>query len=397
MSKSQRQKEIPTPRSERPIVCDKPNGLCLSNTGEALWRCDRAPDYANYAVPASEDICIRSAEMAEIHMADPYKRAYLEQSRALDIAVADTRLTIPQLNHRFSSIEEHLNKLIEAKEINIESGSRLEYHINARLLRASLGIYFHRAMGSGETLDASLMAATHKEYVEILSDFYDGPYANLSPELTAQIAFKRTEIEVMALLSRKLDPLDFPVAALAREENSNTRSNNHDSATYDPDFGKTPIQVRTSSGYKISNKRGGDYSPSVVMAIHSDIVELGRPTRGPKLRVVQYSHRQDEEPFEIPYEEYDPEVSRVRWYAASEYARSEEKEEAPFEIIQEIGGHKKDSLIAAIVNEARGEHLSLEDRNRLNGATHYLTAALNAARRHKTSIVDSESKITITP
>ncbi|MBC7746725.1 hypothetical protein H7Y40_01955 [Pedobacter sp.] len=368
----------------------------MSNTGEPIWQCSDAPPYEDYAVPPSKDICIRRAESAIIHMADPYKRQYLEQSRALDIAVADTRLTLPQLNERFRSIEEHLDRLVDADEVDIETGMRLEYHINARLLKASLGVYFHQAVNPEEPMEESLMITTHQEYIEVLSDFYDGPYANLSPELAAEIAYKRTEIEVITLLSRKYDSSDFPVIALAREENSMTRANNHDSATYDPIQGKTPIQVKTSSSYIRSKKRGGDaYSPSVVMAIHNDIVELGREEGGPILHVVQFSRHEEETPFTIPYEEYDPEIG-IRWYAESQQAQSQEIEEEPFEFIQEIGGHKKDSLIAAIVNESRGEHLTLEERNRLNGATHYLSAALNAARRHKASLVDEEFEIVTT-
>jgi hypothetical protein len=176
-------------------------------------------------------------------------------------------------------------------------------------------------MRSGEPLDDTLMKNAHEKYVNILAGFFDdGLYADVGPET----AYKKTELVVMALLSRKGVSDDFPYAALFREESSATRAFNHDFATFSTTHGKTPVQVKSSDYlYRKGERSRGEYSPDVVMAIYSDIIQLG--------------HRED----------------------------------------------NGDSLARAIIAEARGEQLDLDDRNLLNGASAYLTAALYAVRNQK--------------
>lgn len=361
----------PTPRKERGVWCEKP-GTCISNYGEPLYRCTDAPRYENYAAPASENICLRRAEATAIHRSDPYKHAYLEQSRALDCALADPTLTPERLSERFRSIEAGLERLIDVDEDYLETSGRLIFHIDARLLYASLGVYYHRATRSRAPLSQDIMTRTHQNYVEILADFYDGLYADHAIE----VASKRTEIEVITLLSRTSQVYDFPIPALFREEGSETRAFNHDLATYSTRDGKTPIQVKTTSYLTKSLS----YSPEVVMVIHNDLVRLGHQEGELIVQTIEPRTSDDDDGiFTIPYEEFDTEIG-VRWYASPSARQPEEPLDEPVEFIQRIDKGRPDALISAIVNEARGEHLTLDDRNLLNAASHYLIAALRQSR-----------------
>lgn len=363
-----------TPRSERNKRCEKP-GMCLGIEGEPILRCNDAPGYQDYALPLSENACMKTIAEHEPYMNDPYKEAYVRISHQLDQTLSDPYLASSpgNLDVRFNAIERDLRELIQSPELSAGDNGRYLYHIDARMLEAYLGAFYHRTLhGIEAPMPREIIENTHQAMAEILADF-DGLYRNTA----APVAFKRTEIEIPIFLLRTKDPNWFTYPTLFREDASHTREYNHDS--YNIHLGgKTPIQIKHTDYRRKNGKRASQgYVEGTLVAIHQDVVNLDFRDGETHVTVVEPKERYMDEDDAYPYSAYDEEPRFIAWGARHDVVV---EEEYPTEYIQKIGGYRRDGLVDALVREAHGEKLSIDELNMLNGASHYLMAAIREKR-----------------
>lgn len=380
------------PPRERAIKCEK-SGSCLDNFGVPLSHCTNAPSYFDYAFPASENICSRSAESVVITNVDPYKRTYVEASRNIDATIANIHLSPRKISERFKSIESALEEIVyftpryddkgDIERLITKDGrdllakGRLSYHVSARMLHASLGLYAHRALNRDQPFGENIMRATDIEYAKILSDFdEDGIYA-LHPEI---VAHKRTEVSLAKILSRTMRSENFFLPALYREEASRTEIANHDGVIFSSQNTKIAVEVKNSDYPHRKTRRpiSDIYTHlDTVLFIHQDVVELDyREGVLIEQHVAPSSPTVHTDDVPFPHEQYDPDANRryIRWGASG--PKLDEEELESFVFTQQIAGNRGNELMRALIAEAFGQRLTLDQMNILNGASHYLISVI---------------------
>ena len=358
------------PRTERKRLCEKP-GSCLGKEGNPIDKCNDAPRYGDYALPLSENACLRIISSENPYMEDSYKEKYISISHRIDQTLADPfiKKSPENLDLRFDSFERELAELIVSPELKRGNNGRYLFHIEARVLEAYLDAFRFRAEnGIDESLPRELIESTHLALAEILDDF-DELYNNT----VAPVALKRTEVEIPVLLLRTRNPEYFTWPSLFREDASKTRTYNHDG--YQVHNGtKNRIQIKNThyrGNGKMKSQR--DYDDATMMVIHQDVVNLDFRDGETHVTVVEPAEITESEDFHEPYLTYEENPRFIAWGAAP---KANESEDNPGEYIQKIGGYKRDGLIDALVREARGKKLSIEELNMLNGASHYLMASI---------------------
>jgi len=352
--------------------------MCLGKEGESISRCNDAPTYLDYALPISENTCLKAMSEHEPFMHDPYKEKYVAISHKIDQTLADPFVAQSpnNLDMRFVSFERELSELIESSELTTGDKGRYLYHIEARVLEAYLAAFHFRATeGITAPVPREIIEATQHSLVDLLDDF-DGLYK----DIVTQVALKRTEVEIPVLLLRARDPTFFTWPTLFREDASQTRAFNHDSYQL-PDGVKIPNQVKNTD-YRVTgkNKEAGLYDDGTVLVIHQNVVNLDFRDGETHVTVVEprdVVHIEDEEE---PYLHYDETPRFVAWGAGPNRPADEE---VATEYIQKIGGYKRDGLVDALVREARGMKLSIEELYMLNGATHYLMASIRENQQNR--------------
>lgn len=349
------------------IPCKK-EGLCLDGEGNSVRDCRDAPVYEDYALPLSENLCQGAIAEHEPRMNDPYKETYVQACHQLDETLADPFLTNEKghIDLRFRSLATQLERMISSPDLFEGDNGRYLYQIDARVLEAYLAAFHFRAINGAEMpMSSEIIAATHMRMAKILADFDDGLYKNIA----TQVALRRTEIEIPTLLLRTKRPDCFVYPALFREDAGTTQSLNHDSYGI-AHKAKTPIQVKTSD-YR--SKARGMYHDETIVAIHQHVVNLDHVDGETIVTVVSPKEQDEVEPFTDPYVEFDDPIRYVAWGAEKV---NDQGDDFTGEYIQKIGGFRRDGLVDAIVKEAAGEKLTIEEMNMLNGASHYLMAAL---------------------
>lgn len=337
--------------------------------------CSEAGGYANSAIPLSEQLCERTVADHEPHMNDGYKQPYVEVCHQLDETLADMSKagSSKNLELRFEAMERRLKEMISSSELSNGDKGRYLYQIDARVLYAYLPAFWHRAeYGYGVPLPEEVIEDTYKRVVEILEDF-DGLYSGIA----TQVALRRTEVEILALLLRTKSPDFFPYPTLFREDASETRMYNHDAYIIN-DGRKTPIQIKntdykTPSGTRVSSA----YMNQTIVAIHQKVVNLDykegetlvTTIEGDDKPTIEHKHDVIDD-----YDAYDEQPRFVAWGATPINKEAESGFQG--EYIQVLDSKKRDGLLAAISKEARGRRLSPTDRNLLNSASHYLMATI---------------------
>lgn len=304
-------------------------------------------------------------------MKDMYKEKFVKISHKLDQTLADSYIARNprNLTTRFDSIERELAEFITNPELTQGDKGRYIYHIEARVLESYLEAFHFRAVhGVDEHLPKEVIDATHHSMAEILDDF-DGIYQNIA----AQVALKRTEVEIPVLLLRTKKPEFFTWPTVFREDASLTRTFNHDSYQLYNGI-KIRNQVKNTE-YRPSGKRKKDdgYDEDTLMVIHQNVVNLDFSDGETHATVVEPRGIKTSKVDDEPYISYDEQPRFVAWGAGP---KDQPEEDHATEYIQKIGGYKRDGLIDALVREARGEKLSIEELNLLNGASHYLMASV---------------------
>ncbi len=358
------------PRTQRKRHCEKP-GSCLGKEGELIDRCNEAPEYKDYALPLSENACIRVISDDKPMMRDRFKERYISVSHKIDQTLADPYIlrSSDNLDVRFGSFERELNEMIESPELFTGDNGRYIFHIEARVLEAYLGAFRYRAEnGVNASIPKELIEMTQFSLANILDDF-DGLYENI----VDQVALKRTEVEIPVLLLRTRNPEYFTWPTLFREDASDTRFFNHDGYQVHENT-KIRNQVKNTDYRTCGKKKNeNDYDAATMMVIHQDVVNLDFRDGETHVTVVKPVETTDSEEYHEPYLTYEESPRFIAWGAAP---KSEDLDETPGEYIQKIGGYKRDGLIDALVREARGAKLSIEELNMLNGASHYLMASI---------------------
>src|SRR5690606_12957826 len=133
------------------------------------------------------------------------------------------------------------------------------------------------------------------------------------------------------------------------------------------------LQVK-STDYVTRSGRGKwkDYDSSIAIAIHQTVVNLDYHDEETFVTRAVHRPRWVDHEHDI-YNQDDPTEETMRYVAWGAKPNAEEPEFS-CKYVQHIGGDKRDGLTASILKEARGEQLSIDEMNLLNGATHYLTA-----------------------
>lgn len=357
------------PRTERTRHCEKP-GSCLGKEGDSIARCNDAPVYKDYAYPLSENACLRSISDEKPYMKDLYKERYAGISHKLDQTLADPYIgSSPEnVETRFTSFQRELDLIIDSPELSTGDKGRYLYHIEARVLEAYLAAFHHRVTEGIDTpVPRDIIEATHHSLVDILDDF-DGLYKNIQ----SAVALKRTEVEIPVLLLRSRDPEFFTWPTLFREDASRSQPYNHDSYQLFKGL-KIPNQVKNTDYRERKGTPSKNYDNGTVLVIHQDVVNLDFRDGETHVTVIEPREIKTSEVDEEPYASYDEAPRFIAWGAGP---NRPPEEEFATEYIQKIGGYKRDGLVDALVREARGEKLSIEELNMLNGATHYLMASI---------------------
>ncbi|HEY0965087.1 MAG TPA: hypothetical protein VGE13_01260 [Candidatus Saccharimonadales bacterium] len=357
---------------------------CRSADGQPITRCGEAPDYRDSAMPFSEQLCLRRIAAHEPHMNDAYKQPYISVCHHLDETMADPFKagSCENLRLRFEVMERDLQAMINDPELEKGDNGRYLYHIDARMVHAYLPAFWYRAEhGLESDMPTEIIHDTYQKLAAILEDF-----SSLYENVAMQVALRRTEVEILALLLRTKSPDFFPFPTLFREDASETRENNHD-AYLVSDKRKTTIQI-TNTDYRMRNgkRKSQSYDPATVIAIHQQVVNLDykdgetvvtRVADNPRL----IAHEHD---VVDVYEEFDEQPRYVAWGAIDAVNASDTDDDFSGEYIQHFGGNRRDGLVRAIVKEASGHRVSPEERNLLNGASHYLMAIIREKEQQAT-------------
>lgn len=360
---------------------------CRSADGQPITRCGEAPDYRDSALPFSEQLCLRRIAAHEPHMNDPYKLPYISVCHNLDETMADPFKagSSENLCLRFEGMERNLQRMIDDPELKNGDNGRYLYHIDARMVHAYLPAFWYRAEhGLEASMPVEVINDTYQKLSAILEDF-----SSLYENVATQVALRRTEVEILALLLRTKNPDFFSFPTLFREDASETRENNHD-AYLVRDTERVAIQI-TNTDYKMRNgkRKSQSYNPATVIAIHQQIVNLDyvdgetvvtRVNESPQL----ITHEHD---IVDTYEEFDEPPRYVAWGAIDTANTREGDDDFSDEYIQQFGGNRRDGLVQAIVQEATGQRVSPEERNLLNGASHYLMAIIREKEQQAVSTV----------
>lgn len=349
---------------------------CRGHDGEPITHCRQATGYRDYALPPSEQLCLYTVEEHEPHMNDPFKEPYVTVCHNLDETMADPFAagSSENLRMRFDAMERDLQKMINDPRLTEGDNGRYLYHIDARMLHAFLPAFWHRAeYGLSAPIPAEIKEESSRRIADILNDFsslYDG--------VAKQVALRRTEVEILALLLRTGQDDYFPYPTVFREDASETISYNHDAYVIYKGR-KIVIQVKNAD-YRLPNgrKKSEGYDPEMIVAIHQYLVNLDF-VEGETIVT-----RFDENPIKIQHEhdvqgdDYEHFGENPRYVAWGATPRDEDNEDFNLnnEYIQEIGGARRDGLVDALIKEAQGERIEPHERNALNGASHYLMALI---------------------
>lgn len=355
---------------------------CRGHDGEPLIHCSKAGNYRDSALPLSEQMCRFAIDEHSPHMNDTYKQPYVDVCHELDETLADPHKagSAENLRLRFDAMERELEEMISNPDLAKGDNGRYLYHIDARTIYAFLPAFWHRAeYGNDEEMPQAIVDDTYQRIVDILDDFsgiYDG--------VANQVALRRTEIEILALLLRTKS---FPYPTLFREDASETRAYNHDAyVLYNGK--KIAIQI-TNADYRLPNgkQKSESYDPEMIIAIHQRLVNLDYVEKETIVTTFDQLPKPIEHKHDISdkYEHLEEMPRYVAWGATSDVRIHDEAIDLKAEYVQEIGGKRRTGLVQALVKEARGQKVEPEQRNALNGASHYLLALI----REKQYKIDS--------
>lgn len=359
---------------------------CRNPDGEPIVRCEDAGEYRDGTLPLGEFLCARMVASHEPHMRDPYKQTYVEACRNIDEVLSDELKTgsTKNLEQRFRMIDRDLERMIKDPELGAGDKGRYLYHIDARTLRAFLPAFFLRARdGIDAEIPEEVITAVYAGIIDILDD-----YSTLYDGVATQVALRRTETEILALLLRGKKAEYFPYPAVFREEASAVHERNHDS--YIISNGKKIRLQVTNTDYRLpkTGKRKSESYDNSVIAIHQYIVNLDQrngttvitPVRK-RPKQIQHMHDIADDPY-YPYGEYDPtEQQFVAWGAMQPRTEDTAVDDFEFDYIQELAGAQRHGVVGALIAESRGEKLDLDEVNLLNGASHYLYALIREKRK----------------
>ncbi len=361
------------------MPCQK-EGLCINKAGEAMQNCrDGSTDYRDAALPLSEQLCVRTVYEHEPQTRDPYNKIYLDVCYQIDELLGDPIAHKPDaLDARFRYFETRLNTLIDSNQLAEGNNGRYLYHINARVLQAFLGpLRFRAEHRVIDEVPRPLLEATRSSLGDLLRDFSkEGVYHDIAQ----QVALKRTEVEIPLLLLRTNDPQYLIWPALFREEASVDAVYNHDFyhifRALNGEPKKVPVQIKTND-YTGRRKRS-EYSKDTMMVIHQQIVNMDMHDQERIVtRVEEPGVTFDDEFIDDRYDKFDTERQQaVVWGAGPILQPNNQDDQFEAEFVQFIGGNRRDGLMEAILGELSGRRLSVDERNILNGATHFLTATL---------------------
>lgn len=356
--------------------------MCLNGEGEPITFCNDAPLLNNYGAPRAENLCSFRAEGHNPEMADPYKQRYTKVCSELDQTLANPYLTDERIEERFSAFNRELEDMIESPELHCGDNGRYLFHIDARILRAALpGFYYRKKYSAADTIPNEIIANSHREYADILDDF-DGMYRDVA----WSVAFRRTEVEVGMFLTRVNL---FPFPAVFREDSSLTTSLNHDWYLLDEAGEKINIQVKNTNYRDRKSKSGAfiseRYVDSTLVVIHQQVVNLDQRNGEIIETVVEPRTAIDQEDYEDPYEEFDPDNPKryIVWGAIDKVMEETFEDAEEYRFVQKIKGHHRDGLVDALVKEARGEYITTSDMNLLRAGSHYLVAAIREKSQKK--------------
>ena len=354
---------------------------CRGHDGEPIMHCRDAPDYRDGALPLPENFCLYALETHVPHMNDPFKQPYIETCHNLDETLADPYKagSTDNLRLRFEGMERNLAEMIASPELSTGDNGRYLYHIDARVLHAFLPAYWHRAeYGLEAEIPSEVIDDILHKVADILSDF-----SNLYEGVAKQVALRRTEVEILALLLRTRKKDYFPYPTRFREDASETREYNHDA--YIVYKGRKIVIQITSSDYKLRNgrKKSEGYDPETIIAIHQHLVNLDYQEGQTIITkfdqppiIIEHEHDVQDD-----YEHFAEPPQYVAWGVVP-HGEEELELDLTNEYVQEIGGKRRDGLVDALIKEARREWLELSERNALNGASHYLMALISE-KQHK--------------
>lgn len=349
--------------------------MCFDGDGKTIGLCNDAPNLNDYGAPLAENLCTFRAEGHNPEMSDPYKQRYTKVCSELDQTLANPYLLDVRIEERFATFSRELDEMIASPELHEGDNGRYLFHIDARILRAALpGFYYRKRFSLSEAIPKDIVAATHREYADILDDF-DGLYRDVA----WSVAFRRTEVEIGMFLTRK-DIFPFP--AVFREDSSLTTGLNHDWYLIDPDGNKVTIQVKNTDYRDRKSKEGRPiserYVDSTLVVIHQQIVNLDQKDGEIIETIVEPFIPQGDDEYEEPYAEYDPEHPKryVAWGAIDKPNDADTDITEHYHFVQKIQGHHRDSMVVALLKEARGEYITTSDMNLLRAGSHYLVAAI---------------------
>lgn len=319
-------------------------------------------------------------------MNDAFKQPYVSVCHNLDETLSDPYKAGSEenLRLRFEVMERDLEEMINDPELTRGDNGRYLYHIDARIIHAYLPAFWYRAEhGYDADMPVSIIADTYQKIASVLEDF-----STLYDNVATQVALRRTEVEILALLLRTRSTQHFPFPTLFREDASETRHHNHDAYVIDGNH-KTTIQI-TNTDYKLPNgkKKSDAYSPATVVAIHQQVVNLDyRDGETVVTRVAEQPQMiQHEHDVVEAYEEFDEQPRFVAWGAVND-TFEDTLEGFAGEYIQQYGGKKRDGLVRALVKEAKGQRVMPAERNLLNGASHYLVAVIREKQQQTNDTV----------
>lgn len=375
-------------RNRPPGICEKievhSDGTatlgCRGSEGQPIKQCSEASDYRNSSLPLSEQLCQWSLRNHIPHMNDEFKQPYISVCHNLDETLADPFKagSKENLQLRFDAMERELDIMVNNPELPRGDNGRYLYHIDARILHAYLPAFWYRAEHGVESeIPGEIITDAYRRIIGVLDDF-----TSLYENVATQVALRRTEVEILALLLRTGKSEFFPFPTLFREDASETRHFNHDAYVINGGR-KTTIQI-ANADYKLANGKlkSQAYSMGTVVAIHQQVVNLDyRDGETVITKVTDQPHiiEHEHDVVDDDYAHFDEQPRFVAWGATE--SPGDEPADFSGEYVQQIGGKRRDGLVQALVKEAKGQKLLPQDRNLLNGASHYLIAAIREKQR----------------
>lgn len=368
-----------TPRAERPVKCEK-FGQCLTPHGEQARHCNEAVPYEDSAKVLAEFLCprmiINSGDFAVRDRESPesYPHRYFAVCAKITETLANYDLSARDINGRFHSFQNELDDMI--RRPRFENNGGYIYHIDARMVEASLPAFHQRALYEHTgLLSQEVIRDNLYKNALILQDF-DGLYK----DKVSQVGNKRTEIEAQSLTNYLAlsDQRYFAYAALFHEDSSRTRAHNHD---LNIPWGDTKIsmQVKTADyfdretrdGRRISQRYADNENTLVV--IHDDLVNLP-PTKRSRF------FRHNETPDEQQYDAHDPDNSSryIRWGAFQTEVGGELSNEAKAAYYRLSASERKALMTRSLIKVGLGQRLNWLEHEFLNDRALHLKKAIRA-------------------